>query len=138
MKEIITNQHILPILNHLIINYWLVWHERSKNWVIPHAFKKFNTCHHLWANMSSPINHTSVINLAMKPHQRDNYKSTQIIQSESLHKQLLTGIIWKFKILSDTTWLQKMQHRSSLVCTQAITNTSHMFNPLADETTWKK
>ena len=49
------------------------------------------------------INHTSVINLAIKPHQRDNYKSTQIIQSESPHKQLLTSIIWKFKKLSDTT-----------------------------------
>jgi len=28
MKEIITNQHKLLILNHPIINYWLVWHER--------------------------------------------------------------------------------------------------------------
>jgi len=27
-----------------------------------------------WANRSSPIHHTTVINLAMKPHQRDNYK----------------------------------------------------------------
>jgi len=84
------------------------------------------------------INHTSVINLAIKPHQRDNYKSTQIIQSESPHKQLLTSIIWKFKKLSDTTWFQKMQHRSSLVCTQVLTNKSDMFNPLVDETTWRK
>ena len=138
MKWIIINQHILHILNHHIINYWLVWHERSKNWVIPHAFKKFNTGHHVWANRSSPINHTSVINLAMEPHQRDNYKLTQIIESESPHKQVLTGIIWKFKKLSGTTWLQKMQHMSTLVCIQVIINISHMFNPLVDETTWRE
>jgi len=73
MTNIITNQHSLPKANHPINKYW----------VIPHAFKKFNTCHHLWANRSSPINHTSVINLGMKPHQKDNYKSAKIIQSES-------------------------------------------------------
>jgi len=39
----------------------------------------------------------------MEPHQRDNYKLTQIIESESPHKQVLTGIIWKFKKLSGTT-----------------------------------
>jgi len=64
----------------------------------------------------------------MKPNERNNYKSTQIIQSESLHRQVLTTIIWKFKKLSDTTWLQNMQQRSSLVCTQVITNKSDMFN----------
>ena len=128
MIDIITNEHSLPKANHPINKYW----------VLPHASKQFNTDHHLWANRSSPIHHTSVINLATKPRQRDNYKWTQIIQSESPHNQLLTSIIWKFKKLSDTTWLQKMQHKSSLGCTQVITNKSDMFNPLGYETTWKK
>jgi len=60
----------------------------KKNWVIPHASKKFNTDHHFWPNRSSLIHHTSVIKLAMKPHQRDNYKLTQIIQTESPNNQL--------------------------------------------------
>jgi len=57
----------------------------------------------------------------MKPRERNNYKSTQIIESESPHKNVLIDIVLKFKKLSDTTLLQKMQHKSSLMCTQVIT-----------------
>jgi len=41
-----------------------------------------------------------------------------------------------FQKLSDTTCLQKMQQRSSFVCTQVIRKKSINFNQLGYETTW--
>ena len=66
--------------------------EDQKDWVKPHDCKKCSTSHHLDAHKSSSINHTSLTHLGMKPHQRDNYKLTHIIQTESPHNQLLTGM----------------------------------------------
>jgi len=54
-----------------------------KNSVIPHASRIFNTGHQFWPNRSSVIYHTRVIKLAMKPHLRNTYKLTYIIQTES-------------------------------------------------------
>jgi len=39
--------------------------------------------------------------LGYEPHERNYYKSTHIIQSESPHNQLLTAIVWVQKIESN-------------------------------------
>jgi len=46
MKEIITNQRILPILNHPIINYWLlVWVQKIEpNHIIAQNAAHVITC----------------------------------------------------------------------------------------------
>jgi len=95
--------------------------------VIPLDCKKCSTGHHLCAHKSSPTNQTCLIRLWMEPHEGNNYKSIQIIQSESPKKHVFTVIVWEFKKLSHTTLLQKMKHKSSLMCTQVITKKIRQF-----------
>jgi len=68
----------------------------------------------------------------------DTFRKKIKQQNTQLTVLFVKLLLITLKRLSQHTWLQKMQHNSSLGCTQVIINKSYNFNPLGFETTSKR